>query len=911
MYEKLNFENGQVLTAEALNHMENGIEKAGIGDAKITFDLSNKEAIKETFEKYNLARKAGSIISCCVKVSPSDPEYRPVLLGVEDCGVSGHRLTFVALGISASQGPYEGFFHPKAKLSDLTCDSYIIPQDGEVQPLGLGPLLIADEELNPDSTMPIANNALYTLLTKYAKTTEVPTKVSQLENDSDFVAKKDISTPDWNASTYKEGHIKNRTHHMQDYMCHYFKGSPIKVSKPSGTGYVLLAYDTDLADKFIRIAISEGKSKTHEFLDAMGMPLIFTWDAGNSTINVESFMGAVETYGMRAYYSSSAKSYDEYFVKLDKGFIPEGAMSQKSMVSITYKELVVLKERGQLTAGTYYRITDYITTVAQGNAQSAGHPFDVIVLALSENTLAEEAYAIQSARDTDDYFTNSNLAAWKLWYSLDNNAERFAWADTENGKGIIYRMIDEWNNDLPYDFKNIQYVDKIGFTYNQWGGTHDFVRSESLDKVIDGVQYYGYISNTKPTAWSEGKCWITDTEPSTTSSLYKEDGSAISYGGTIISVTTEEHTYYTFMESNDLNGECYGNAIKPYIKEGVQNLNKICFGNNCYSNSFGYNCYNNTFGDECYNNTFGDECYYNTFGNECYYNTFGNSCSTNTFGTNCFKNTFGNYCNENTFGHNCIFNSFGNDCGNNNFGNTCRYNDFSDNCGSNTFGDECSGNSFGNDCNLNTFGNTCNRNFFSSYCVENTFGHSFDYNTLGDGCKYNTFGGYCQKNTFGNSCSTNTFGENCTSNSFGDNCELNTFGENLSSNSFGNGCRENTFGKGCYSNSFGNSCYSNSFGNYCSSNTFGNECYNNSFGDSSLSNASRTYYRHNTFGEGVHDVTLKNDDTGTYPNQVQNYRVANGTNNQVVNVTRNNSTEYTIATNNAGELKVFSMADLA
>ena len=33
--------------------------------------------------------------------------------------------------------------------------------------------------------------------------------------------------------------------------------------------------------------------------------------------------------------------------------------------------------------------------------------------------------------------------------------------ETENiyrpGKGVIYRMIDEWNNDVPYDFKNIMY----------------------------------------------------------------------------------------------------------------------------------------------------------------------------------------------------------------------------------------------------------------------------------------------------------------------------------------------------------------------------------------------------------------------------------------------------------------------
>lgn len=28
---------------------------------------------------------------------------------------------------------------------------------------------------------------------------------------------------------------------------------------------------------------------------------------------------------------------------------------------------------------------------------------------------------------------------------------------TFDGTGVIYRMVDEYNNDYPYDFKNIQY----------------------------------------------------------------------------------------------------------------------------------------------------------------------------------------------------------------------------------------------------------------------------------------------------------------------------------------------------------------------------------------------------------------------------------------------------------------------
>lgn len=126
-----------------------------------------------------------------------------------------------------------------------------------------------------------------------------------------------------------------------------------------------------------------------------------------------------------------------------------------SDISLHYGELVTLRNSGKLIPGHYYRITDYTTTTTDTESRSAGHVYDVIVFALDENTLSEEAYAARHAGDS--YFGSSNLTAWKLWYCLDNDTARFGWADNTNGKGVIYRMIDEWGNDLPYDYKNIQF----------------------------------------------------------------------------------------------------------------------------------------------------------------------------------------------------------------------------------------------------------------------------------------------------------------------------------------------------------------------------------------------------------------------------------------------------------------------
>lgn len=207
------------------------------------------------------------------------------------------------------------------------------------------------------------------------------------------------------------------------------------------------------------------------------------------------------------------------------GFDGEGSLKRSLMPnpelaeSILWADLKAKRDAGELVPGKYYRITDYTCTTTQYKTSSAGHVFDIIVVALENNKLSEEAWAAHHEGDT--YFANSNLSAWKLWYCLDNDYLRFEWADnkwvkilgsdrlwcrspnrdktsgdnryawifennvgytnTENpttsdtiytnganqtitevheivGKGIVYRMIDEFNNDCPYDFKNILFT---------------------------------------------------------------------------------------------------------------------------------------------------------------------------------------------------------------------------------------------------------------------------------------------------------------------------------------------------------------------------------------------------------------------------------------------------------------------
>ena len=375
-------------------------------------------------------------------------------------------------------------------------------------------------------------------------------------------------------------------------------------------------------------------------------------------------------------------------------------------IPITYSELVSLKASSKLYPGATYRITDYKCSSSDTNTAVASNKFDILVKAIDTNKLSEHCGAMRNASDT--YFPRvTDFDAWEVWYCLGNDTARFGWAST-SGKGVIYRLIDEFGNDCPYDFKNIMFKRS----------------SEWFSKHID---------------WGKNLS-----------------------GGTVL---TNERRYFTFsLADNNFNGtdlsinhhdgqkyfKFYQNKIAPYYSDGVQKLN----GNVFVLKDIG--------STGCCNNTFGINCHSNTFGSGCTINFFGNSCANNAFGNNCTTNFFGNGCYSNTFATDCSFNTFENDCSSNTFGSSGVSNTFGNSCISNTFGIKCSSNTFGNNSRSNKFGDGCSYNFFGNYCGANSFGNGCSYNTFGNDCGGNQFGNACGYNTFGNSCYDNIFGESST-----------------------------------------------------------------------------------------------------------------------------------------------------
>lgn len=269
------------------------------------------------------------------------------------------------------------------------------------------------------------------------------------------------------------------------------------------------------------------------------------------------------------------------------------------IIKITWSDLKSLRDNGQLISGRFYRITDYTCTTTTSNTSSAGHVFDIIVRADSVNKLNEEASAIQHEGDT--YFSACKLEAWKLWYCLDNDATRFTWADSTNGKGVIYRMIDEFGNDVPYDFKNILFTRSGKYT-NAY--TFTCKKDNEFKDASLSLESFCYSNTIK---------------------VYRDSASQIQ--------KLNFNVFYTqglFLHAHGILLNC--------------NCNNNTFGANCNSTIFGTNCYENTISTDCGSTKFGNNCINNIISSTCFGNTFGENCRYITLNTNNRYNKIGSFC---------------------------------------------------------------------------------------------------------------------------------------------------------------------------------------------------------------------------------------------------------------------------
>ena len=313
------------------------------------------------------------------------------------------------------------------------------------------------------------------------------------------------------------------------------------------------------------------------------------------------------------------------------------------MVSITYSELKALRDNSQLTPGMQYRITDYQCTTVQSDTASANHQFDIIVVADSSNTLNENARA--GLHEGDTYFANNNLKAWQLKYLIDNDDTRYRWVNSTSGKGVIYWMKDEFDNECPYDFKNITRSWTVSGT--TISGLYTFCNTSN------GVKIDGSL-NTLIRNNVIGPCFWNYKYEIPKVCFYASSRDASSVVGNIIKEVRNRVIFFADINNSGCNNN--------YIRSG-----KVTLGNSCSYNDIDGDSGVVTLGNSCSKNiisgypvTLGNNCY----GNEIYISsthqttttTLGDSCSYNklirchsiTLNANSEYNVFG-YCHTISF----------------------------------------------------------------------------------------------------------------------------------------------------------------------------------------------------------------------------------------------------------------------
>ena len=435
------------------------------------------------------------------------------------------------------------------------------------------------------------------------------------------------------------------------------------IRSASGTQTGVVQYGTATPLKDGTAAVGTGNAARIDHVHPLNVDT--TAPAGLTAITGTSAAGSASTYARRDHTHSvsirSASTSQTGIVQLNNTVTStstaqaatanavktayDKAAAAENAMSITWADLKVARDGGTLVAGKFYRITDYVTKTAASNTQSAGHQFDVVVRADSTSVLNENAYAALHSGDT--YFANSKLNAWKLKYCLDNDTARFDWADTTNGKGVIYQMVDEFDNDLPYDFKNIQ--------FKRWG-IAGYLVNESKWALSVGI-LNSLISSVPALRWGlpvyksavdaiddNGNQWWQDV-----TSAYTLQNSAMGQWKV-------DDEYDLFVMSNDSSKWFY--TFSGFTSDSAAVTDSSLSGS-VYKNKFGLSRKSNKLA--LGNNVFiGNDFNYNTVGNDFYYNTVGNSFKSNTVGNSFNYNTVGNNFNYNTVGNDFYYNTVGN-----------------------------------------------------------------------------------------------------------------------------------------------------------------------------------------------------------------------------------------------------------
>ena len=312
--------------------------------------------------------------------------------------------------------------------------------------------------------------------------------------------------------------------------------------------------------------------------------------------------------------------------------IGSGGGGGGGVTDITYADLVTSIGNSALTAGAYYRITDFATRhyiVDGGGTRYSGAGNEItgateplIILAASTNTISHEAKSALYPQDIIHY--DWNPANWMDDLSFADAESAPATAIITGFKGVIYFRHDTLlDNYCGYDFRNCK--------FRRWEtALGNGIYTSLVDTTFASTNYLTF----NPTVTSyENTCRGNHIEG------FKDGYSLDEANGTILGNNVfhlDSDDWLTM--GNTIQQPFYNNTIGSGFHNNIiaSGFHKNTIGSGFSRNVVGSGFYNNIMEGWFSNNTVGSEFTDNTVGgglfNECICNTIGNKFTGNIIG---------------------------------------------------------------------------------------------------------------------------------------------------------------------------------------------------------------------------------------------------------------------------------------
>jgi hypothetical protein len=524
-----------------------------------------------------------------------------------------------------------------------------------------------------------------------------------------------------------------------------------------------------------------------------------------------------------------------------------GGAGGGGIVDTTYNGLTASLDAGTLTAGTYYKITDFKTCYDQpdydvvGDAITTGNYrtgslSPIIVFALDSGSLASDAYQPE--------YPNDNIK-----YDITFNQTEVT--DSPAFGRIIYRK-DNQGNEMDYDFREVRFKRyDVYFSEQVYDGTISVIETGSFAFITgSGTTFENFTTGDVVGVLNIGNNPIVE---------YYE-------------ITSIEDDYLMFITGSRYNFPSETRLLDANLWQGVSWKQ-----NNILSNSASIELPTFEYIGDCFNNTSTNTAAYTVWDENTFLLPNNVFKGENTYRDNSFSNGFrNNTFNDASSNSNIVMDTFYNNIINNDFDNNIIKDSFYDNiifCDFryNTVNGDFYNNHFGDEDNDDFDYNIINGEFYNNFYTvaddffNNIINADFYQNIILDEVSKNTLNGF-YNNVLGGEFTDNKIGEEFYENKTYADFRENTIGDTVYNNNFFSTFLRNTLGGDVYNNNFYSYVADNQIGSYFRNNDIGES---DDYGDTNFSrnkigndfydNIVSQSFEDNVIGTNFYDNTINNE----------------------------------------------------